>query len=56
MLADMQTSIKHSSIMIEVIIKAFDTGVGFIITVKCMIDSIDSNLHFSPGLVHCEQA
>lgn len=41
--------------MTEVIIKAFDTGVGFIITDKSMLDSMDSSLHFSPGLVYCEQ-
>lgn len=56
MLADIQTSVKHSYIVIKVIIKAFDTGMGFIITDKSMIDSIKSSLHFSLGLVRCEQA
>lgn len=56
MLADIQTSVKHSYIMIKVIIKAFDACVGFVITDKSMIDSTDSSLHFSAGLVRYEQA
>lgn len=56
MLADIQTSVKHSYIMIKVIIKAFDACVGFVITDKSMIDSTDSSLHFSAGLVCYEQA
>lgn len=56
MLADIQTSVKHLCIVIKVIIKAFDTGMGFIITDKSMINSTDSSLHFSAGLVRCEQA
>lgn len=56
MLADIQTSVKYLCIVIKVIIKAFDTGMGFIITDKSMINSTDSSLHFSAGLVRCEQA